>query len=64
MDIIGSQKQVPKSSIEKISAMKSVEDFSSPMVNTITISTAVVDYKKIARLGSPSVIHQVANDFQ
>ena len=64
MDDIGLEKKVQKLLIEKIGAMKNVEDFTSPMVNTITMSTAAVDYKEIARLGSSSVIHQVANNFQ
>ena len=63
MDDIGLEKKVQKLLIEKIGAMKNVEDFTSPMVNTITMSTAAVDYKEITRLGSPSVIHQVAKKF-
>ena len=62
-DIINSQKQVPTSSIEKIGMMESIKDFSSLMVNTITMSTAVVDHKEMASLGSPSVICYVAHEY-
>ena len=63
MDIIKSQKQVPRSYIEKISVMESVKDFSSLVINTITISTVIVDHKEIEKLGSQGVICQVAHEF-
>ena len=63
MDTIKQQKQVPKSSIEKIGAMESVKDFSSLMVNTITIPTALFYHKELEHLGPQSVLRQVAHKF-
>ena len=63
MDIIKLQKQVSKSSMKKIGAMESIKNSSSLMVNTITMSTALVDHKDVANLGSQSVICQVAHEF-
>ena len=54
---------MPKASIEKIGKMKSVEDFSSLMVNTITYSTSIIDHKQMEHVGSQSVLHQVAHKF-
>ena len=63
MDIIELKKQAPEISMEKIGAMESVEDLSCLMVNTIIISTVLVNYKEVENLGSQSVICQVACEF-
>ena len=60
-DITKSQKKMPTSSIEKIGVMNSVTCFSCIMVNLITCPPGIVDHKEMVRLGSPSVIRQVAH---
>ena len=54
---------VPKSSIEKLGAVESVDDFSSLMDNTIIILAVLVDHKEMEKLVPQSVLRYIPHKF-